>query len=394
MARGLGAWLGGSLLLCILIGAVYLPPRGVPKWAEGRIYRMPELNQQRARARELAGKWQEANATLLGAQYHDRVGPAVAERRGRNQPGPVLDLQADDSVRTWSQPIIERALDSAWKRLDLGLSKVSVGVLLRELRVSGDASDPKPEYNRFAASYLLPDSTDRSTCLVVASLPHFAYSRRHLPPDQLLNWGAGTLGPCAFYARFGVPSPRVERWLGARQFDVAFHPGWFRQPRSREGNYWMFGDEADRQWWWGALYSHTPETLGCLAGRPEACRRGIAAFDRAGAGGKPRVVLPFDPWNFNKVKLIGAQSFLSDLVREVGDERFQEFWTTALPVDSALTLALKQPVGEYTVSWLRRFTVAPRFGAGTTWLDAGLGLAFAALLVGVVLLGQGRREAR
>ncbi len=229
---------------------------------------------------------------------------------------------------------------------------------------------------------------------MVAVVPSFASSRRYQHPGRLIDWASAVLGPCAWYARFGVPSPRVEQWLAARQFDVALAPVWYREAHPEVSVGWVFGDEDHRVWWWGAIYSHPYQTMACFAGRPDACRLGLAQYDQGGRGIKPRVVVPFDPWETNKVKLIGAQAYLSDLFRSVGDDRFQGFWTTSLPVDSALTLALGQPVGAYTVSWLRSFSAAPRFGAGTTWLDATLGLAFAILLVGLALFGQGRREVR
>jgi hypothetical protein len=394
MARSLGVWVGVSILVCALIGGVYLPPRGVPKWAEGRIFLMREPNPQRTRARDLANKWLAANAAVLGEQYHDRVGPALAARRGRNQPGPILDLQAEDSIRDWAQPVVQGALDSAWKMLDLGVSKISVGVLLREVLPRGGSATPNPEYNHYGASWLLPDSTDRSTCLVVAELPYFVRNHRYLQPGRLVESGARLLGPCAWYARFGVPSPRVEQWLAARQFDVAITPIWYRRSSNEGVVNWVFGEEESPFLWWGGLYAYAPEALACLAGRPEECRRGLAAYDKGGIGSRPRVVVPFDPWESKKIKLIGGQVFLSDLLRVVGDDRFQEFWTTSLPVDSALTVALRKPVGEYTVSWLRSFSPAPKFGAGTSWLNAGLGFAFAAMMVGLVLLGQSRREVR
>lgn len=393
MARGVAGWIGGALAVCLVIGAVYLPPRGMPKWAEGRIYMMREPNQQRLRARELAGKWQEAYAAVVGAQYRDRVGPEIAHRRSGNQAGPVLVLEVDDSLKLWSQPVIQGALDSAWRRLDLGVTKVSVGVLIQRLK-TGSALIPSLEGNRLGSTYLLPDSTDRSTCLVVAPLPWFSINRNYLPPDQLTDWGASLLGPCAYYARFGVPSRRVEQWLASRQFDLAAWPAWYRAPRNIEVVRWMLGDVSNQRWWWGNLYSFSPQVLACFAGRPEGCRMGLAAADHNGAGRRPRVVTTFDAWDSDKVQLIGSEVFLSDVLRAVGDERFQEFWTTSLPVDSALTLALGKPVGEYTVSWLRRFSVPPRFGAATNWLNAGLGLAFAALMTGLVLFGQGRREVR
>src|SRR5262249_34649992 len=181
---------------------------------------------------------------------------------------------------------------------------------------------------------------------------------------------------CAYYAKFGVPSRRVEQWLAARQFDVATMPSWYSRVRDNQDMNWrLWFMLNERESWWG-IYSYSPTVLGCLAGRPETCRRGLASLDRNGAGSRPRVVVPFDPWDSRKVQLIAAQGYLADMVREVGMDRFQEFWTTSLPIDSAIAVAVGKPAGEYTVSWLRAFSKPPRFGATARWLDVVLSLGF------------------
>ena len=394
MARGVKLWLGGALACCLLAGVVYLPPRGMPRWAWTSRYNMPPLNPHRLRARALAFEWQEANAALVGARFGERFAPVVDARRIRDTPGPILWLEADDSISAWAQPVMQVALDSAWAGLGIGVSKVSVGVLATQPRFGGTRRGPPSAQENRGVSYLLPDSTDRSTCLVVAELPWFATRRKYIPLPGLVSWGTRVLGPCAFYARFGVPSPRVEQWLGRRQFDVALVAGWSGESRRDQMLWWRLMGFGDMRWWWAGLYSYPAPTLACFAGRPDRCRQGFAAADRGSSGRRPRVVVPRDPWDSRKVYLVGAEWFLSDVLRATGAERFQEFWTTSLPVDSALSVALRRPVGEYTVSWLRRFGPGPHFGAATTPLDALLGAGFAALLVGLAMLGQGRREVR
>jgi hypothetical protein len=288
---------------------------------------------------------------------------------------------------------MQGALDSSWARLGIGVSKVSVAVVL------GRRSPVRPSPIMVDASggdvaYVLPDSTDRSTCIVTARLPYFAQSRRYMRQDQLLYWAGTTLGPCAFYARFGVPSRRVQQWLGRRSFDVAVSARWFAASRTDRMLPFLLLDYRTRGWWWGGIYSYPFSTVACFAGRKAVCRRDLAGGDAGPDGPLPGIVVPSDPWDVRKIRLIGAESFLSDVARAVGEDRFQEFWTTSLPVDSALTLALHRPVGEWTVAWQRRVSPAPPLGAAVHPLDAVLGIALALLLVGLAMLGQNRREVR
>ena len=142
MARGVRLWLGGALACCLLAGVVYLPPRGMPKWAWSSRYNMPPENPHRLRARALAFEWQEANAALVGARFRERFAPVVDARRIGDTPGPILWLEADDSVSDWAQPVMQVALDSVWAALGIGVSKVSVGVLAAQRRLGGDRRGP------------------------------------------------------------------------------------------------------------------------------------------------------------------------------------------------------------------------------------------------------------
>jgi len=393
MARGVIGWLGAALVACLVVGAVYLPPRGMPRWAWGSPRPLPEATSARVMANQLAGQWRRAQAAAIGARFRGQLGPALTLRRSQDRPGPLLVVQAPDSVRDWAERVIQGALDSSWARLGIGVSKVSVAVVL------GRRGPVRPSPITVGTSggdvaYVLPDSTDRSTCVVTARLPYFAQSRRYMRQDQLLYWAAATLGPCAFYARFGVPSQQVQQWLGRRNFDVAVSAGWFRESRAAQMLPWLVMDYRDRRWWWGNIYSFPFSTMACFAGRGEACRRGLAAGDADLLTPTARIVVPSDPWDIRKIRLIGAEWFLSDVARAAGEDRFQDFWTTSLPVDSALTLALHRPVGEWMVAWERRMSPPPPFGAAVRPLDALLGVALALLVVGLVMAGQLRREVR
>ena len=49
----------------------------------------------------------------------------------------------------------------------------------------------------------------------------------------------------------------------------------------------------------------------------------------------------------------GGRGYLADLVREVGRERFTQFWRSALPPDSAFAAATGMPIERWTAHWER-----------------------------------------
>ena len=392
MARGVTGWLGAAVGGCLLVGAVYLPPRGLPRWAwEGR-KPAAEESEPRLRARGLAQEWRTAYGELVGARYREQLSPVLAARRAAEVPGPVLMVRAPDSLRHRAERELGPGLDSGWARLGLGVTKISVGVVLAE----GPVLQSSPATvllggPRGGLTYLLPDSADRATCLVVGSLPYFVTHRKYLTPDRVAEWARGALGPCAYYARFGVPSQRIRRWLGRRNYDLAMSAGW-NQPASDWIFAWVRPEEKTGRWWWRGIYTFPFPAVACFAGRAAACRWSLVAGD-AGAGATiPTMVVSEDAWDRRKIRLIGGHWFLSEVVRATDEERFQEFWTTSLPVDSALTVALNQPVGEWTVGWFRRIGPPPPLGAAPGPLDALLGVGTGVLALGLLVLGQTRRE--
>lgn len=393
MARGVIGWLGAALVACLVVGAVYLPPRGTPRWAWASRSSFREPTPARARAEALAWQWRSAEAAVIGARFRDRLGPMLALRRAEGRAGPLLVAEAPDSILAWAEPVMRAALDSAWASLGIGVSKVSVAVVLG-MREPGRRSPVPAVASAGGVAYVLPDSADRATCIVTGRLPYFAVARKHVRRDQQFYWAGTTLGPCAFYARFGVPGQRVRQWLGRRGFDLAASASWSRESPVDQTHPWLVRDFRTSRWWWGSLYSLPFSTVACLAGREPACRRDVAAGDVDPAEASPDIVVPSEPWDLRKIRLMGAQWFLSDVARAVGPDRFQEFWTTSLPVDSALALALRRPVGEWTVEWQRRISPPPPLGATARPLDAVLGVALALLLLGLVMAGQVRREVR
>jgi hypothetical protein len=107
----------------------------------------------------------------------------------------------------------------------------------------------------------------------------------------------------------------------------------------------------------------------------------------------PRVVT-LGQWWWKSQRLVAANSYLSDVAREVGRDRFLRFWSSTQPVDTALAVALRMPVGEWTVRWEGRFAPPLPLGAAAPRSASVLALLLAAAAVGSVALTARRRQVR
>ena len=92
--------------------------------------------------------------------------------------------------------------------------------------------------------------------------------------------------------------------------------------------------------------------------------------------------------------LVPAERYLSDVARAVGRDRFLRFWSSPLPVDTALAAALKMPVGEWTAQWQRGYVRPLRLGAAAPLGASLLALMLGAVAVITVALTVSRRQVR
>lgn len=373
MARQLKWWIAAALLVCAAVGVAYLPPRAAPVFTRRfRVLGPPPPYQ--VRVEELAAAWRSAALQLRLRRYRDQLRPELERRRALDLPGPALLIDwpdAPDSLRRRAAA----HLDAEWRELGIGVSKISVGVVVL---LESPRPDPGQPRAPLVTAYLLPDTTDRSTCLVLQT-----FSRAE-------RWPLPNLGLCAFYAAFGTPGTGVRRWLGGRGFDLALWPEWGRV-RPAGGPEWLL--DPKKPWFWSQVYRNQPDGIACLAGRPDRCRSavlGVAPLDHD----PPPLVVDEGFWWLNPPALAGASEYLADVVRTVGRERFQYFWNSELPADTALAAALRQPVGEWTQQW--QAGLLPPIQLGPTMAPGPvlLGLLLAAIALGLAVRTSARREVR
>jgi hypothetical protein len=247
-------------------------------------------------------------------------------------------------------------------------------------------------------TYLLPDSTDRTSCIVLLPLsttwgmgrslgePHPAFNA------ALVSFLQNGLGPCAYYAAFGAPGRSIARWMGDRRFDLALYPWWDRPETDGLTNQLITSlDPRENHWFWLEVYRYPVSTVSCLGGRAEACRSAVLAGSEASEP-PPRLVWPFRWWQGQR--LAGGDRYFADAVRAIGRDRFHRFWNSDDPVDTALTAALRRPIGEWTREWQAQLVPPVRLGPASRPSDTLLSLMLAAAALGFVTVTVARREVR
>lgn len=373
MARDLTRWVVAVLLV---VAAVVLVDSTNKARFTGPRFNQPEPTAARRRAMSISSQWRMAVLAERVVGYREGLKPRLRELASAGQPTVALLVDADDSLRMELTPILAPALDSAWRALGLGVTKVSVGVTvsMRGLpALPGMGPISRPENKDL---FLLPDSLAPTQCLAVTAANQL-WVTRLASRGALVRWLGSSLGPCAFYARFGVPSARVRSWLGARGYDLALAPMAYGEAAGLSTTWMFFGTP------WEFLYELPPVALGCVAGRAVDCARTIRSGDGAPSDAVGGLVVAEQSWRLEGKRLANGQRFLAEVLDVAGPERFAEFWTTDLPVDSALTLALRQPVGDWTAGWQRRVVPGVRLGPTLPVVPLLTGLTL--LLLGPIL---------
>lgn len=374
MARELRWWLAGAVVACVIVAAGYWS-LARPAPAATAHSRQLQPTAARLRAQGLAEQWRAADLAVRLALYRRRLDPELVRRRDTDQPGPALLVDAPDSVPAQTRALVAAALDTVWRELGLGVSKVAVGVIVDFWQTPRTGTDSTPKMPSGPVGYLLPDSSDRATC--VALIPVWYWTRALL--EERLGRG---LGPCAFFARWGVPGKPVRLWMARRHYDLADVPSWGPEWSHQPDASWMMNRETG--WFWAAVYGHPITAIGCLAGRAYSCRTAVLADT-------PPRLLDATGW-WHEERLVQGWRYLGDVAREVGYDRFLRFWNSAEPVDTALAAALKMPVGEWTARWERRFLPRLPLGAAAPLSAALFGILLGGAAVALVARRATRRQ--
>jgi len=379
----------------VALALAYLPPRGAtPNGGSVFVAQSRWGTPARQRAQALADEWRVADASLRLLRARRELQELLREAKAGTS---LVVVSESADVATAAPPIADSAIHVAWRQLGLGETKVRVALIIQLAAASQVHDHPLPDEGR--AAYLAPDSTDRTTCIAAVSTGTYwtrAFTgdlRGRVPFEALVQFLKAGLGPCAFYAAYGTPGKSVRGWLVSRGWDLALTLD--AGARGRQGNSPIGMAEARYYSYWEAIYSLPPTAVACIASRPEGCRAAVLA----GASDDPAIPFPDivrieTRWWRRIPRLVEGQRFLADVAHEVGRDRFLSFWTSALPVDTALAAALKRPVGEWTADWERGFVRPIRLGPTPPLGSAIIAVAFAVFAIVVVAGTASRRQIR
>ena len=391
-------WVVAGLLGCLALAVAYVPPRGAQgsqsSANEFFVGQSPSGTPARQRAQALADAWRSADGSLhlVTARRRLQQLARTAIASGRS----LVVVSESGGIATATPPIADSAARLAWHQLGLNETKVSVALIIQLVSVSSRRDRPVPEEQ--TAAYLAPDSTDRTTCIAVVSAGRWwtrvltGDLRARVPFEALVQTLKAGLGPCAFYAAYGTPGKSVHGWLVTRGWDLALTLD--AGARGRQANSLIEMADPSYRWYWDAVYTFPPSAVACLASRPEGCGAAVLA----GASDDPAIPSP-DIMRVDRrwgriPRLVEGQRFLGDVARTIGRDRFLTFWTSAQPVDTALALALKRPVGEWTADWERGFVRPIRLGPTPPLGAAIIAVAIAVLVLTVVAATASRRQVR
>ena len=356
MALNLRRWVLAAVAGFALILLAYRPgeEEARPAWWNDR-FALPTPEQRRLN--ELGSALQRARSELFLAEQRDTLLQGLAIRHPRTRIDSMLAISARLSPNAGGArlevmfplaPERRRALDeafaSAWRIVGPGDSSVRVVAAL---------------FDRYGLDlYVLPDATDGRTC--IAGLPLNWELRRLVrtgdepPPQELLvAFFKDGLGPCAYYAAFGRPGPAIERWLELRRFDLAGRFDWDPRDDSALAIPVVQAFQTAIAPQFDGRFSASFDALGCAAGDQTACRKALfqpAVGGRADRRSLPGVILASGRF-IDSRGFYGGDSYLTDLVREMGRDRFGRFWRSTLAPDSAFADAFDQPIERWTARW-------------------------------------------
>jgi hypothetical protein len=360
MAPGLMRWAGLAAAGCGLMAALALPVQP----ASRRVVPTTPERKQAARLRSELAVMNEALRRLRWSDSLSALAWGAAERPIPVAVGAPMAKDPSPADRE-SLDLLQSYLQKELKDLGAARPAADLGVFLLDARAPApSAGQVLGAANAFRFEWYAGVRDGRPFCLtvrtgLVVTADVVAPPWRPEGADQRTN----ILGPCAFYARYGLPGARVSTWMrGAGRLALERADAPFDPPESWTSPAW-FGRRANG-------IRTTPQGPGdvrldgCLMGSDEACAanitQGLIEPDPLGPGSTLAAEVPTllhsrpGPRQFASIADMASGRMLADLERRFGPEAFGAFWRS----DAEVPVAFESAFGLTPAAWGREWAVS------------------------------------
>lgn len=254
-------------------------------------------------------------------------------------------------------------------------STAAIGVMAVRAQFGGYVGFPE---RMFGKAFVPGNIRGLPYCVLV--IPYF--DPRPEPTEIAALKLRGGVGPCGWWAKYGGPGPKIEKWLlgGGSRFtqaepsrhydDHGFMP---------DGPASLFGRSNARRWF-------SVPGQACLAGRVEACTSAMTRADTSSSG-----YVMGDDDHYRPRLMSGEGVLLTDLEREFGAERFGAFWHSPEDVEPAFQAAFGISIGQWAHDWATK-RAGPFVPARMDVLTIVLAIVFVGLFVGIGSAVANRRR--
>jgi hypothetical protein len=374
-------WLTGIALGCAFIGTSLLPP------PDSRPRKLPFVGGTDGVTGERINQaLRRATDRLSLLERRDSLQRLLA---GRELPIDRPTLLFQDVVPAPLRSVLSDMIAEQWKQITPS-SGIPVVVAVA-LDTASPRRNAMPEI-----SHILPDAFDRRACVSIirfdgvydaTGLSRMLRSSSNFLGSTARKFGPRMLGPCGYYAAFGMPGPEVGRWLAALRYDIARNLDWTSAPSTRGGEIRSPLVPIFGSMFYDMAYNADVRMLSCVTGKLPQCE--AVALDTGG-------YLPERRWSRDMVTAgsysrwskysspLGSQQtwYISDMVHDLGKEKFARFWRSTQPVSRAFTEASGMSLAEWTRQWLA-VDGAPKRIVNQPGLQT-LGMSMVVVLTGVL----------
>ncbi len=363
--------------------------------------------------------WPDATARLGQATLHLRLlelRDSVFTPRVLAEPNPglqvIVDRQFPDSIRL----AMTRVLEAAWGAYHPGNRHPTIVALIQDTTTKFEGL-PMGRTHYVGAEVFPPDTTT-SACRVVARV-RVALGRarandavsytRSMVMQQLVTpyTGRTILGPCAMYATFGRPGPGIAHWLVQTGWNAAQAVDWNRDsPVWHDDYYVRYGSRRSlldlvglQSPAWDMRSRLSDDGIACVGGDDARCVSGLMqpAFAMAQDRSWRANVIDVGWWYSGQMMSMPGLGpttgwILSDMVRDLGRQRFHVFWTSTGTPAEAFARATEEPLGVWLRRWAQRTYGSDVLGPTTPERGrlAGLVVLVGGLIVAMVFATERR----